>query len=307
MHSSNALLSNEHKHQTMRVHHLNCATQCLLGGRLISGYGSVFQRSRLVCHCLLIESHAGLILIDTGLGVQDVQFPQQRLTSQFRFLAQPQLCLEETALHQIEQRGFSRTDVQHIILTHLDFDHAGGLSDFPHAKVHLLNEEFRNALGVNESIGLTPRLTLMQQLGHRYRYRSLQWKHQPQWVLYRVEGETWFGFECVRSLEGLPPEILLVPLRGHTAGHTGIAVQTRQGWLLHVGDAYYHRDEMNELPRCPLGLSVVQRLGDVNRGIRQWNQDRLRQLRHDHSDEIRIFCAHDPIEFEQCRSFSPYV
>jgi glyoxylase-like metal-dependent hydrolase (beta-lactamase superfamily II) len=250
-----------------------------------------------------VESEAGLILIDTGLGVQDVQFPQQRLSSQFRFLAQPQLRLEETALHQIEQRGFSRTDVRHIILTHLDFDHAGGLSDFPQAKVHLLDEECQSALGLGESSLLTQPLPWTQQFRHRYRYRSVQWIHQPQWIPYRVEGETWFGFECVRALEGLPPEILLVPLKGHTAGHTGIAIQTEQGWLLHVGDAYYHRDEMNKSPRCPIGLSVVQRLGDVNRAVRQWNQERLRQLRHSHRDKVRIFCAHDPIEFELCRAF----
>jgi glyoxylase-like metal-dependent hydrolase (beta-lactamase superfamily II) len=268
---------------------------------LISGHGSVFQRARLLCHCLLVESDAGLILIDTGLGVQDVQFPQTHLTPQFRFLAQPQLRLEETALYQIEQRGFSRSDVQHIILTHLDFDHAGGLSDFPQAKVHLLDDEYQSAITQVQKSDWT------QQFQHRYRYRSMQWHHQPEWVRYQAEGEAWFGFECVRSLEGLPPEILLVPLRGHTAGHTGIAVQTPKGWLLHVGDAYYHRDEMTEVPRCPLGLAIVQRLGDMNSSIRRRNQERLRQLKQAQGETMHIFCAHDPVEWEQCRELQPFL
>lgn len=274
----------------MRVHHLNCTTQCLLSGCLISGHGSVFQRARLVCHCLLVESDAGLILIDTGLGVQDVQFLQTRLTPQFRFLARPQLRLEEAALLNLIQCGFSRSDVRHIILTHLDFDHAGGLSDFPQAKVHLLEDEYQSAIAQNQKPDWT------QQFQHRYRYRSVQWNHQPEWVRYRAKGEAWFGFECVRSLEGLPPEILLVPLRGHTAGHTGIAVQSPQGWLLHVGDAYDHRDEMAEMPHCPLGPSIVQRLGDVDFSVRRRNQERLRQLKQAQGETIRIFCAHDPIE-----------
>lgn len=275
----------------MRVHHLNCATQCVLGGCLISGQGSLFERVPLVCHCLLVESNAGLILIDTGLGVHDIEFPQQRLTRQYRFLAHPQLSLQETALSQIEQRGFSRTDVRHIIVTHLDFDHAGGLSDFPDAKVHLLDDEYQSAVPVERR---------WQQWRHAYRYRPLQWQHHPDWVRYTVQGESWFGFDCVRQLEGLPPEILLVPLRGHTDGHTGVAVQTSTGWLLQAGDAYYHRDEMNSRhPRCPIGLSVVQWLGDCERSVRRWNQERLRQLKRQQAGHIHIFCAHDPIEFEQ--------
>ena len=33
--------------------------------------------------------------------------------------------------------GFRREDVRHILVTHLDFDHAGGLPDFPDAVVHV--------------------------------------------------------------------------------------------------------------------------------------------------------------------------
>ncbi|MCT9113339.1 MBL fold metallo-hydrolase [Streptomyces mirabilis] len=37
--------------------------------------------------------------------------------------------------------GFDRTDVRHIVLTHFDADHIGGLSDFPHAQVHVTAAE----------------------------------------------------------------------------------------------------------------------------------------------------------------------
>jgi dihydrofolate reductase len=36
------------------------------------------------------------------------------------------------------------------------------------------------------------------------------------------DGEPWFGFERVRPLDGLPPEIALIPLIGHTFGHAGV-------------------------------------------------------------------------------------
>ena len=61
----------------MRIHHLNCGTDCPLGGALFDGR-SVSPLGRLVCHCLLIETDAhGLVLIDTDWSslVLDVGAP----------------------------------------------------------------------------------------------------------------------------------------------------------------------------------------------------------------------------------------
>src|SRR3954465_1240331 len=59
----------------MRVHHLNTGTMCPIGRRLVNGPGSIFQRARMVCHCLLIETHDGLALVDTGIGLDDIANP----------------------------------------------------------------------------------------------------------------------------------------------------------------------------------------------------------------------------------------
>src|SRR5579859_6948743 len=58
-------------------------------------------------------------------------------------------------------------------------------------------------------------------------------------------GEPWKGVPAVRQLEGLPPEILALPLSGHSRGHAAIAVDTRHKWLVHAGDAYFHRSVTN--------------------------------------------------------------
>jgi glyoxylase-like metal-dependent hydrolase (beta-lactamase superfamily II) len=51
----------------------------------------------------------------------------------------------------------------------------------------------------------------------------------------------------------------MVPLLGHTAGHCGITLQTDGGWMLHAGDAYFHRWELDVgWPRCPPGLRGYQ-------------------------------------------------
>lgn len=258
-----------------RVHHLGCGTFCPVGGRLVNAHG------RLVCHCLLVELPDGLVLVDTGIGESAVLDPA-RLTAPFRAAARPQLALEETAAWQIEKLGFSRADVRHIVLTHLDFDHAGGLADFPAARVHLLDEELRAALA--------PR-----GLRERGRYHGRDWGHDVKWQPHAVRGERWYGFECVRDLPGLPPELLLVPLPGHSRGHCGVAVEVGGRWLLHCGDAYFHKDEVDlERPRCPPALALLQRLEAADDGLRRHNQERLRELARGVGGGICLFSAHDP-------------
>jgi glyoxylase-like metal-dependent hydrolase (beta-lactamase superfamily II) len=114
-----------------------------------------------------------------------------------------------------------------------------------------------------------------------------------------VDGEEWFGFESVRVLPAVEPEILMVPLVGHTRGHTGIAVREGNGWLLHCGDAYFNRKEIGTPHSCPVGLGAFQKLMAENGHARVANQERLRELARTRGDEVRLFCAHDPVELER--------
>jgi glyoxylase-like metal-dependent hydrolase (beta-lactamase superfamily II) len=132
------------------------------------------------------------------------------------------------------------------------------------------------------------------------RYRPAQWDGVRDWRTYDGgTGDKWFGFDAVRSLDGLPPEILMVPLPGHTLGHAGIAVDTGSGWVLNAGDAYFYRRELDaDGRRCTPGLRFYQRLMDTDRELRFANQSRLRDLKCDHGNEITIFCSHDEKELE---------
>lgn len=268
----------------MHIHHLNCGCMCPIGGALFDGFSRGFT-AHLVCHCLLIETNQGFVLVDTGFGLRDVRSPYSRLSPFFIHVNNIQFESKYTAIEQIEQLGFSAQDVRHIVLTHLDFDHAGGLEDFPQATVHVMQSEIETA---RDRKGF---------IAHR-RYRPQQWDEIKNWKFYAAGGEPWFGFEAVRELAGLPPEILLIPLAGHTKGHAGVAIQTSEGWLLHAGDAYFYRDEMQASePNCTPGLRAYQRLMEVDRPMRLFNQNRLRQLNRDR-EEVRLFCSHDAIEFE---------
>lgn len=281
----------------MRVHHLDCVSMCPYGGRLVDGRSrSVLQRAHLVCHCLLVETDEGLVLVDTGFGLRDVADPRGRLSRTFLALLAPDLREEMTAIRQIERLGFSPRDVRHIVLTHLDFDHAGGLDDFPQATVHMLAAERSDAFA---------QLSILD----RMRYRPRQWSTRPHWRAYDTAGgDRWYGFERVRTLEGVSDGIVMIPLRGHTLGHAGVAVQGEHGWQFLTGDAYFHHHELDmSRPSCPLGLRLYQWLMEKDRPARLANQARLRSLACTHGHEVTLFCSHDRTELERLARRAAHV
>ena len=256
----------------MYVHHLNCASMCPVGGKFLS----VFP-SEIVCHCWLIDTGVGLLLVDTGIGSLDVASPKR--LGMMRHSLGFQLSVEETALHQVEALGYRGSDVRWIIPTHLDLDHAGGIADFPEAEVHIWEDEYQCAHAQGSWLD-------------RQRYRACQWSEHGKWKRHKeVAGEAWFGFDAVREISGLPPELLLVPLPGHSVGHWGVALKTKDGWLFHVGDAYYDHRELSG--RGSLGLSMFQRVVHHDYKAAIANQARLKQL-NDEQSSITMVCAHDP-------------
>lgn len=254
--------------------------------RLLSGEGRLFERGRMVCHCLLLETADGLVLVDTGLGTADVADPKRRLGAMFVSATHPVLSPEETALARIEALGLSPRDVRHVLPTHFDLDHVGGLPDFPDATVHVLDLEYAAATAPGAS---------RERLG----YRPVQWAHGPKWQIHSQGGERWFGFDSVRAMPGSGDDILLIPLVGHSRGHCGVAVRTETGWILHAGDAYFVHSEIHGVPpSCPPGLALFTRLTQADGRARLENQRRLRELVRTRSEEVTVICAHDPSELD---------
>jgi glyoxylase-like metal-dependent hydrolase (beta-lactamase superfamily II) len=122
----------------------------------------------LVCHVLLIETDNGLVLIDTGFGSKDCGDPARRL-GPTRRLSRPVLNRTEAAVNQVEHLGFRRDDVRHIVVTHFDPDHIGGISDFPEAQIHVATAEALAALRA-------------PSWSERIRFRAVQWAHDPKIV-----------------------------------------------------------------------------------------------------------------------------
>lgn len=247
-----------------KIHHINCGTL------LVPPYPTV------PCHCLLLEDARGLALVDTGIGLLDVRNPDERLGRPLIDAAGFQFHERDTAARRIEALGHRAGAVGHVILTHGDPDHAGGLADFPGAVVHVSTEEHARVAS-----------------GHG-RYALPQFAHGPAWKTYPPSDRRWFGLEARPVDVGFASEVLLIPLFGHTLGHCGVAVRRGERWALHVGDAYYLRVEL-ETDDHPVSLLAAARADDD--ALRRASLGQLRRLARDHGDEIDLFGYHDGSEF----------
>jgi glyoxylase-like metal-dependent hydrolase (beta-lactamase superfamily II) len=269
------------------IHHFSAGSLCPLGRRIVTGEPGLGP-ARLVCHCLLVEAGDSLVLVDTGMGTEDLRHPYRRLGRPFTAAFRVQRDQAETAIEQVRSLGHDPADVRHVLATHLDLDHAGGLPDFPDAEIHVRTPELEAALNPS--------------LRERLRYPQCHFEHGPSWVEHGNGGDSWFGFESIRVLEGVEPEILLIPLPGHSAGHSAVALRDGTGWVLHCGDAYFHHREVEDPHGCPVGLRIFQAAMASDARARRANQERLRELARDHGDEVRLFCAHSEVELDRERS-----
>lgn len=234
------------------------------------------QSPRAICHCLLLEDANGLALVDTGIGLLEGRTPDSVLGRELIEEVGFEFNEEETAVREVERLGFRPEDVGHVVLTHCDPDHTGGLADLPHAQVHVSEEE------------------LASVRSGRFRYVPKQFEHGPEWNTYPPATRRWLGMEARPVLLGFTSEVLLIPLFGHTLGHCGVAIQQEDGWVLHVGDAYYLRVETGTDDH-PVSLLAAQRAEDD--AARRASLEHIRRIVHDHPDEVELFGYHDPGEF----------
>lgn len=259
----------------MRVHHLNCGT-----------LDPVFPPVPSICYCMLIDTGTddGLILVDTGFGTADYLKPTRPVRF---FMAANRMPrdINETAVWQIAGLGYPAEALQHIIMTHLHIDHAGGLPDFPAAKVHVHALERAAALERRRWAGWIE-------------YIPAHWSHGPLWVTHDTPDGEWFGFDSIRLLGNNDYEVRLIPLHGHSPGHCGVAVRAGQDWLLLCGDEAYPFWNEQAMQRFGGKEPPLWLLKLVGSGT---HVSRLKELWRTHGDRVRFMFSHDILTCNELR------
>ncbi|MEX0312859.1 MAG: MBL fold metallo-hydrolase [Allomuricauda sp.] len=227
-------------------------------------------------HCLLIEENNKLTLIDAGIGLLESKEPEQRLGKELIEVTGFKFEESLTAIRQIEKLGFDPKNVEHIICSHLDPDHIGGIADFPKAKIHVSKEEYDSFKSGNE------------------RYLPQQLSHNPELKLYDTNDSEWFGLPARKIDATLQTEIHLIPLIGHTLGHCGVAIRADNQWIFYVGDAYYLRGELEDKNHPVDQLATIRA---VDNKLRLESLEKVRDIIKNFGDQMEYFGYHDPTEF----------
>ena len=168
----------------------------ILWDRLVTDEIDEDHRLLQALNCLLVETPAGRVLIETGIG--------ERVTDKVRDMRQYE---GKPIVPAMAEAGFEPGSVDVVVLSHLHFDHAGGLlrSDgskaFPRATIVAQRAEWEIALGDNS--------------------RVVASYDQPELRLVRDWGEQ----GAVDGEEELLPGVSVVVTGGHSKGHQAIVVR----------------------------------------------------------------------------------
>lgn len=101
-------------------------------------------------NAFVIEHDDGLVLFDTGPSqslVTDQKYWSNPITRRFmRSIFRFQIGPEDTLAHRLVEARYRPSDVTTVVLSHLHFDHAGGIADVPGAKLLVAPSAWRHRL-----------------------------------------------------------------------------------------------------------------------------------------------------------------
>ncbi len=210
---------------------------------------------RLVVPCFLVEHADGLVLMDTGLAPEaaaDAVAAYGEIGERVAFTPAQRVDAQLAAL------GVTPDDVTHVVVSHVHFDHTGGLRLFPRARF-LLGAGDRDAV-------LDPGASDIA------RPEDLAPTRDADWTF--VDGDhDLFGDGAVTMLA----------MPGHTPGNTSLLVRLPGRTLVLTGDTAHLRGALTT--RAPMSA-------DTDRAQARASLDRLVALARTHDAELWV--THDP-------------
>lgn len=166
-----------------------------------------------------IEHPRGWVLVDCGAHPDLAHDPAARLGEQAAF-SDVVMSEEAGVAEQLTRKlGVTADAVTDVVLTHLHYDHCGGLAQLPRATVHVQRAEMEFASD--------------PPVYQRAAYIPADWAATSRWAFHDGPHDV-FG-------DGA---ITVFPTPGHTPGHQSVLVALPETNVILVGDAAYHPEKM---------------------------------------------------------------
>ena len=205
---------------------INTAEFPQIEGFLISS-GSWFKRANAMLPCVLVRHPRGTILYDSGLGNNVERDFREGMpwgtgfTFPFKMIS--------NARTQLKMSGkFDPESVKFIIMSHLHWDHASGIEDFPNAEIWTTQADYNYAI---------------KKMGFGFS-SSLFDNDKIKWRFIYFQDKPYENFD--RSLDVFGDgSVVLVPLPGHTPSLIGMFINTKSGKrYFFVNDALLFSDDL---------------------------------------------------------------
>lgn len=175
----------------------------------------------------------GSFLWDTGYGPAFWRATQHFPARLLRWLVPPRLLPDEHLTRQIQVDALSGLG-----LSHFHPDHIGSVPDLPPLPTWVLRAEWQRVQKLPYWQALhTAHLKALYPKGQLVFFEDLPTRVWPGLELLGP-GWDWFGDGSAR----------IFPLPGHTIGHLGLWMETSEGPLFAVGDAYYVPEQLDGTP-----------------------------------------------------------
>lgn len=141
--------------------------------------------------------------------------------------------------------GIEAAAVKDVIITHMHYDHAGTLEDFPNATFHIQDLEMSYVTG--------------RQMNHAVLRQTFSAEHVCTLVHKLFEGRVAF---CDGDTE-IAPGVTVHRIGGHTMGMQCVRVLTERGWVVLASDAAHFYEHMEK----KLPFPVVWNVGEMLQGF----------------------------------------
>jgi glyoxylase-like metal-dependent hydrolase (beta-lactamase superfamily II) len=232
---------------------------------LASGFGKVpkglfvagapWKSIRFPILSFLIEKGNGdLVLFDTGMGarildeMKPLKYRQNWIF--YKFIMRTEFDPgRDPVVKQIREIGMDPNRVKHVILSHLHWDHAGGMRDFPQAEFIVGKREWESA-----NMGNSHR--------HAYIREQYDWVDKSRVRLVSpVKEKQFLSFPDSYDVFG-DGNFVMVDLPGHTDGLMGLVVTMPSGrQFLLGGDSFYFPENLEtKTPKSKLMKKLVHEM-----------------------------------------------